>query len=121
MVRIVACSLDAGAADPTDGNANVALGVFAIGVFLLIFHAAFFVYGWQMKYPRSGLVFWSTLVLSALSLPIVFFLIVVSAGTACGIGASYPPMFLLVFELAALVLQVVSSRPSNQPTVFRLD
>jgi hypothetical protein len=45
----------------------------------------------------------------------VFFLVVVSAGTACGIGSSDGPIFLLIFELAGFAVQLVTSRSSNQP------
>lgn len=112
---VLACSLAAGAVDTTSERVNTGLSIFGIGVFVLVLHTAVFILRSSRKERRTGWVFWSTLGLSVIIIPIVFILLAMSAGAACGYGASYPPAFLLIFELVGFAVQLVSWRFSNQP------
>ncbi len=56
----------------------------------------------------------SVLILSVFIVPIVFFLVAMSAGMSCGFGASNGPTFL-IFEFVGLAVQLAAWRFSNQP------
>ena len=113
MITVLACTVDAGAIDTT--SVDTAFWIFVIGVSVLVAHTTLFVYRSSKKKRKSSWIFWSTLGLSVLIIPVVFFLIAISAGTACGIGASNPPTFLLIFELTAFAAQMLSWKFSDQP------
>jgi len=115
MVTVLACSLAAGAVDDTGDRVAPALWIFGIGLFVLVAHASVFAYRARKKLRKSGWVFWSAVILSLFIIPIAFFMLAMSAGTACGFGASNGPIFLLIFELLGLVTQLASSKFSNEP------
>ena len=115
MLTVLACSLAAGAVDDTSERVATADWIFGIGLFVLVAHAAVFAYRSRKKQRKSGWVFWSVLVLSVFIIPVVFFMIVISAGMSCGFGASNGPIFLLIFELVGLVVQLASWKFSNEP------
>lgn len=117
---VFACSLVAGAVDDTSERVNTALWIFGFGILLLITQSAFFVYrAWTNK-QKSHPVFWATLALSLLVIPIVFLLIAMSAGTACGFGAAKAAAFLPTFELLGLVAQLVAALFERKPVNLSL-
>jgi len=115
MVTVLACSLAAGAVDDTPDRVNAALLIFGIGLFVLVAHVVVFSYRSRKKRRKSGWVFWSVVVLSLFIIPIAFFMLAISAGMSCGFGASNGPIFLLIFELLGLVVQLASWKLSNDP------
>ena len=115
MVTFLACSLAAGGVDTTSERVDTALWIFAIGLLLVGIHVAVFAYRYFKNQRKSGWIFWSVLVLSIFIIPIVFFMLVVSAGASCGFGASIGPTFLLIFELLGIAMQLASWRFSDQP------
>ena len=117
MITVLACSLAAGAVDDTPERVNTALLIFGIGLLLLVIHAPVFVYRSLKKQRKSGWVFWISMVLSLFMIPIVFFMVAVSAGASCGFGASDGPTFLVIFELVGLGAQLAAWRLSTQPGV----
>lgn len=114
---VFACSPVVGTVDTTSERVDTAFRIFVTGIFLLVAHAAVFIYRTIKKKRKNKWVFWVTLVLSLLIIPIVFFLILLSAGMSCGFGAIERAMFLLTFEFICLVIQMVSWRFSNQPVI----
>ena len=116
LPTVLACTVAAGAVDTTSERANMAGWIFWTAIFVLVAHAALFVYRSLKKQRKSGWIFWVTLALSVFIIPIVIIAVATSAGAACGFGASDTPTFLLVFELTALAAQLVKWRYKNQPT-----
>jgi hypothetical protein len=115
MITVLACSLVAGAVDDTSERVDTALWIFGMGLLVLVIHATVFTYRSLKKQRKSGWAFWSVLVLSVFIIPIVFFMVAMSAGMSCGFGASNGPTFLLIFEFVGLAIQLASWRFSNQP------
>jgi len=116
LPTVLACSLAAGAVDTTSERVNTAGWIFWTAILVLVAHAAVFVYRSLKKQRKSGWIFWVTLALSVLFIPVVIIAVAMSAGSACGIGASDTPTFLLIFELIALSAQLVYWGYKNQPT-----
>ncbi len=110
-----ACSIAEGAVDDTPERIRTAFWIFFTGIFVLVVHGALFLYRAIKKKEKSHWVFWSTVILSVCIIPIVLFLILMSMGTACGIGASSPPTYLLIFEFICLVAQLISWKFSSKP------
>jgi len=115
---VLACSLSlaAGAVNDTSDRVKPAFWLFYSGIFVLVVHVGLFIYRALKKKRKSQWVFWSTIVLSIFTIPIVFFLILMSAGMSCGFGASNPPIFLLIFELICLTAQLIPWRFYSKPT-----
>ena len=116
LPTVLACSLVAGAVDTTPERVNTAVGIFLAAMLVLVAHAAIFAYRYLKKKRNSSSIFWGTFFSSVVIIPIVMFVVAMSAGTACGFGASHAPTYLLIFELIALGGQLVYWRVRNQPT-----
>lgn len=116
MITTLACSIVAGAVDDTPDRVNTALWIFGIGLLLLAAHTAIFIYRSVKKNRKSKWVFWSTLILSVIIIPIVYLMVAISAGMSCGFGSSNGPTFLLIFELVGLAAQMLLWRFLKQPT-----
>lgn len=116
MITVLACSLVAGAVDDTSDRVAVADWLFVSGLLVLVAHICVFIYRSVKNLKKSKWIFWSSLILSILIIPIVVFMVMISAGMSCGFGASNGPTFLLIFELLALAAQIISWRFTDQPT-----
>lgn len=112
----LACSPAIGAVDDTSDRVRPALLIFYGGVFVLVAHIALFIYLTIKQKRKSHWIFWSTIVLSLVIIPIVILLVAMSAGMSCGFGASNPPIFLVIFELICLMAQLIPWRFYSKPT-----
>ena len=115
-----ACSPVAGAVDDTSERIGVASVIFVLGILAFSIHSVIFGHRSAIKLRKSRLVYWVTFGLSIFIIPIVFLLIGLSAGMSCGFGAIEEASFLFVFEVIALIAQVVSWRISSQPVVLEI-
>ena len=113
-ITFLFCSPAAGTIDTTDERLYVALWIFLIGLFILAAHVGLFVYRSRKAMRRSGWVLKVVLILSLFVVPLAFFWIVLS-GNACGFGANYGPICLIIFEGRGIVAQLASWRCPQRP------
>lgn len=105
---VFACSLVAGAVDDTPDRVKVALRIFLGGILVLFGHIGLYIYRIVRKKTRSGWIFWISICCSIPLVLFVYFMVAISAGMSCGIGASDGPVFLLVLQTIAIAVQIVS-------------
>ena len=79
----LACSLVAGAEDPTPRTMGIAMSIFVVGLLVGVAHISLFIY----RKGHNRWVFWITVALSLVITPVSFFLMIISGGTACGNGS----------------------------------
>ena len=116
MITLLACDIAAGAVDTTAERMNTALWIFGVGLFALAIHAGLFIYRPRKGKQRSRRIFVIVLILSLFVIPIVLLWVALS-GNACGFGANYGPIFLIIFEIVGLAAQVISWRFPDQPPI----
>ena len=114
---VFACSLVAGAENPTPATMAKAMGFLVASVFLLAGHTAIFFY----RRLKSKWVFGLTAGISVLVIPFSSFMMMVSAGTACGEGSIEIALYNLFFQLGALFIHLISWRRGDQTQPILID
>ncbi len=99
-----ACSLVAGAEDPTSETVERALGIFLLAMIVAVAHGALFIY----RKGRNGWIFWICFALSLIIIPVSLFIMAMKAGTACGNGSMEIAFFNFAFQIAAFAAQLIS-------------
>jgi hypothetical protein len=114
---VFACSLVAGAGDPTRITLRAAMGYLTASMFLLAGHSAVVFY----RKFKNKWIFGLTLGLSTLVIPLSLFLMILSAGTACGEGSIKIALYNVFFQLGALFVQLISWFRGDQSTPIILE
>ena len=114
---VFACSLPAGAKDPTSENIEVGFMYFGAAIIALLAHGLVFFY----RGRRNAWIFWTTIVLSLPFLPLSAFFALVNGGGSCGEGTIEVGRFVLWIYLGSLGIQLLSWIIYRKPVNLSID